>query len=201
MTTFIGIAGGSGSGKSTFCESLRDKLGISNCAIISYDSYYRPNDCTSKKDRDGFNYDHPSALDTGLLCSHLESLRSGKSVQVPVYCFEKHVRLERTDEVHPKAVLVVEGILLFSEESVRSLFHHLIFVEASNTTRFQRRMNRDMRERGRSRESVIGQWQESVLPMHEKHVEPTKQWADVIISTESHPIDAEEVLRKIGIAL
>lgn len=200
MTTFIGVAGGSGSGKSTLCESLRATLGTNRCTIISCDNYYRPNDALSRKEREAINYDHPSALDVDLLCSHLDLLRQGNAVQVPVYCFEKHNRLERFQSIHPPRFLIVEGILLFAEERIRRLFQHLIFVDASDSVRFQRRLHRDMRARSRTRESVQSQWQTSVLPMHEEFVEPTKIWADEIVSSEFSRIDVVAMLKKLGIS-
>ena len=176
----IGIAGGTGSGKSTFATGLK-KLFPNEITIISYDNYYKPQDHLSMDERVKTNYDCPDALDTDLLVKHLRLLQCGKAVEVPNYDFCIHTRREEFTLVEPTPVIVVDGILTFHDERMREMFDIKIFVDADADERILRRIVRDTRERGRTLESVIKQYLTTVKPMHDAFVEPYKRYADVIV--------------------
>ena len=177
----IGVAGGTGSGKTTVAEAIVSRIGADRIAYLQHDSYYR--DLTGQDPREllHHNFDHPNALESDLLAAHLSALKSGKAVDIPVYDFTRHVRTRRTRRVEPRRVVLVEGILLFAEPVLRDLFDIKIFVDTDADLRFIRRLRRDIAERGRTVESVVEQYMETVRPMHLEFVEPSKRWADLII--------------------
>ena len=176
----IGVAGGTGSGKTTLARHIANAFG-DRVAVITHDSYYRAQDDKSIEERALQNYDHPDAFETDLLCRHLEMLVSGQAVDVPVYDYTIHNRSSKTVHVEPKPVIVLEGILLFSDEELRRRMDLKIFVDTDADERILRRIVRDTRERGRSLESVIKQYLTTVKPMHDAFVEPYKRYADVIV--------------------
>lgn len=177
----IGIAGGSGSGKSTFADLVRANLHDADLAVIRHDAYYRPLDHLSFQERKAVNFDHPDSLDTDLMIQDLKTLRSGKPVHVPEYDFNLHTRKSTSNQIYPPAVLIVEGILLFIEKPLRELFDMMIFIDTDDDERLMRRILRDRRERGRDLEDILAQYQSTVKPMHLEFVEPSKRWADIII--------------------
>jgi uridine kinase len=177
----VGVAGGTGSGKTTVVSEILRELRAEDVAIIQHDSYYKDRSYMSSEERSNVNYDHPDALDTSLLVQHLLQLRAGYSVEVPVYDFATHTRTIKTEIVTPCKVIVVEGILILADPSLRCLFEIKIFVDTDADIRFIRRMERDIAERSRTRASVVRQYLESVRPMHLEFVEPSKRYADVII--------------------
>lgn len=177
----IGIAGGSGSGKTTVAQEILNRVGPDRIAFLQHDSYYKDLSGLPPAQRAEVNFDHPNSLETDLLIEHIASLRDGKPVEVPIYNFSTHSRTSQTFTVAPRRVILVEGILLFVETSLRSLFDIKIFVDTDADIRFIRRLERDLAERGRTTESVIKQYQATVRPMHLEFVEPSKRYADVII--------------------
>lgn len=177
----IGIAGGSGSGKTTVIRKILEKTNEENAIILQHDWYYKDNPHLSFEDRSHLNYDHPEALETTLLIDHIRELVAGRPITAPQYDFSKHLRKKETKLIRPEKILIVDGILIFMEEELRSQLDMKIFVDADSDHRFIRRMERDIRERGRSRESVITQYLQTVKPMHDLFVEPSKRYADIII--------------------
>ncbi|HLU68042.1 MAG TPA: uridine kinase [Kofleriaceae bacterium] len=178
---FIGVAGGTGSGKTTVARKLAEALPEGSATVIEYDSYYRDRSDLSPEERAALNYDHPDALESELLAEHLRILRTGKPVEVPIYDFRSHTRSPRTRQVVPTAVVLVEGILTFVAPAVREQLDIKIFVDTDADIRVFRRIRRDLEERGRSFASVREQYYRSVRPMHQQFVEPSKRWADLII--------------------
>lgn len=176
----IGVAGGTGSGKTTLARHIANAFG-DRVAVITHDSYYRRQDNKSIEERALQNYDHPDAFETDLLCQHLKMLAEGQAVEVPVYDYTIHNRASSTTRVEPKPVIVLEGILLFSDEELRSMMDLKIFVDTDADERILRRIVRDTKERGRTLESVIKQYLTTVKPMHDAFVEPYKRYADVIV--------------------
>lgn len=177
----IGVAGGSGSGKTTVSEFILDRVGRDQIAYIQQDSYYRDLSHLPYEERIRVNFDHPDALETDLLIRHLTALRDGLAVDVPLYDYTRYTRTGQTRRVEPRHVILVEGILIFAEKALRDLFDVRIFVDADADIRFIRRLQRDLGERGRSTESVVRQYLGTVRPMHLEFVEPTKRYADVIV--------------------
>jgi uridine kinase len=177
----IGIAGGSGSGKTTVAQEILGRVGADRIAFLQHDSYYRDLSGLPPTQRAELNFDHPNSLETGLLIEHILALRAGRAVEVPVYDFSTHSRTTRTFAVAPHRVILVEGILIFVDAALRDLFDIKIFVDTDPDIRFIRRLERDLAERGRTTESVIRQYQATVRPMHLEFVEPSKRYADVII--------------------
>ncbi|MEA3369479.1 MAG: uridine kinase [Candidatus Ratteibacteria bacterium] len=179
----IGIAGGTGSGKSTLAYALKDKLGGHRCDVIPLDFYYKDRILLELKDREKLNFDEPEAFDLSLLVSHLKKIKTGKAVQIAIYDFKTHTRVKEPGKnLIPGDFLILEGILVLAEKELRSLMDLKIYVEVPPEARFQRRLSRDIKERGRTEESVKKQYQATVLPMHFKHIEPTRQFADIIVS-------------------
>ena len=176
----IGIAGGTGSGKTTITRRIIREFG-DNVAILHHDSYYKAHNDMSYEERTQLNYDHPDAFDTDLMVDHIRALKRGETVRCPVYDFTVHNRSSRTTEVRPGRVLVVEGILIFADPQVCSELDIKLFVDTDADVRILRRIVRDVRDRGRSLESVVNQYLTTVKPMHEKYVEPSKRNADLII--------------------
>ena len=195
-TTIIGIAGGTGSGKSTFTNRLKQYFG-DNVTVIYHDNYYKPHDDLPFSERQNINYDHPDALETGLLVRHLEALKQGKSIRCPVYDFTQHTRSDRTILIQPSRVILVEGILILQDERLRELFDIKIFVEADADERILRRVVRDMNERGRELENIIEQYLMTVKPMHYLYVAPTKNVADLIINSGLNDVAFDLVKTKI----
>ncbi len=176
----IGIAGGSGSGKTTLVNNLVEIFG-DVITVLSHDNYYKRHDEMSYEERCMLNYDEPGAFDTSLMIYQLDQLRHGKSIECPQYDFTVHNRSDDTVRVVPQRVIIVEGILIFENEELRDLMDIKIFVDADSDIRICRRMKRDVNKRGRSLESVITQYQQTVKPMHEKYVEPSKKYADIVV--------------------
>ena len=176
----IGIAGGTGSGKTTLMKNILEAFGNQVC-ILSHDNYYRRLDHLAMEDRIKVNYDEPAALETELMVTHLEALRSGFSIDCPVYDFSQHNRSGETVRIEPRRVIIVEGILIFEHEALRNLMDIRIFVDTDADVRLCRRIARDVNERGRTLESVIAQYQTTVKPMHEKYVEPSKRYANLVV--------------------
>lgn len=181
----IGIAGASASGKSliasTIYKELREKVGDDQIGVITEDCYYKDQSHMQMEERVKTNYDHPNALDHDLLCEHLQDLTNGKTVQVPVYSYTEHTRLEETTEVTPKKVIILEGILLLTEPRLRNLMHASIFMDTPLDICLLRRLQRDVEERGRTMESVLSQYKKTVRPMFMQFIEPSKQHADIIV--------------------
>ncbi|MBM4424275.1 MAG: uridine kinase [Chloroflexi bacterium] len=181
LPILIGIAGGTGSGKTTVSKAILDKVGAERIAIIQHDAYYRNLADLPPALRDSVNFDHPDSLDTGLMIQHLEQLRSGQTIQLPVYDFTINARSGKTIPIGPQPVVIVEGILIFAEPALRAIFDMKIFVDTDADIRFIRRLERDVAERGRAPQSVIRQYLSTVRPMHLDFVEPSKRYADIII--------------------
>lgn len=177
----IGIAGGSGSGKTTVAQEILNRVGPDRIAFLQHDSYYKDLTGLPPAQRADVNFDHPNSLETELLIEHIIGLREGRPVQVPIYNFSTHSRTDQTFTVAPHRVILVEGILIFVEARLRDLFDIKIFVDTDPDIRFIRRLERDIAERGRTTENVIKQYQATVRPMHLEFVEPSKRYADVII--------------------
>jgi uridine kinase len=180
-TIIIGVAGGTGSGKTTVSETILDRVGRDRIAYLQQDSYYRDLGHLPHEKRVQVNFDHPDALESDLLIQHLTALREGLAIDVPVYDFTRYTRTGQTRRVEPRRVILVEGILLFAEKALRDLFDVRIFVDADADIRFIRRLQRDIHERGRTTESVVRQYLDTVRLMHLEFVEPSKRYADVII--------------------
>lgn len=177
----IGIAGGTGSGKTTVANVILQRVGAQRLSFLPHDAYYRDQKLLSPTQRAGINYDHPDSLETDLLVRHINDLKQGQAVEMPIYDFTTHSRTDRTVHVEPRQVILVEGILIFYEQALRELFDVKIFVDTDADIRFIRRLQRDITERGRTTESVIQQYLTTVRPMHMEFVEPSKRYADVII--------------------
>ena len=176
----IGIAGGSGSGKTTLLKNIVETFGPS-ITVISHDNYYKRHDEMTYEERCQLNYDEPAALETDLRVRQLEALRRGEAIQCPVYDFTVHNRSNDTITIKPEKVIIVEGILIFTDKDLRDLMDIKIFVDTDADIRICRRIKRDVNKRGRSLESVILQYQQTVKPMHEKYVEPSKKYADIVV--------------------
>lgn len=193
---FIGLAGGSGSGKTTIAEEVVDRL-EGRVAVLHHDAYYRHRVDLSLEERTRVNYDHPSSLETELLVEHLEQLRTGLAIERPVYDFSTHLRSEETVRVEPARVVVVEGILVLSDAQLRSELDLKIFVDTDPDLRLARRIERDISERGRSLESVLTQYFATVRPMHLEFVEPSRRYADLIIPEGYNPAAVATVVELI----
>lgn len=177
----IGVAGGTGSGKTTVSNQILDRVGSKHIAYLPHDAYYKDFTKLSLEERTRINFDHPDSLDTPLLIEHVKHLQEWLPVEIPKYDFTRHLRLEETVSIAPQPIILVEGILIFSERELRHLFDVKIFVDTDADLRFIRRLKRDIQDRGRTADSVIDQYLTSVRPMHLKFVEPSKRYADVII--------------------
>lgn len=193
---FIGLAGGSGSGKTTIAEEVVDRL-EGKVALLHHDAYYRHRVDLSFEERTRVNYDHPASLETELLVDHLESLRSGLAIEHPVYDFSEHLRSDETVRVEPAKVVIVEGILVLAEAELRSELDLKIFVDTDPDLRLARRLERDIAERGRSVDSVIEQFFATVRPMHLEFVEPSRRYADLIIPEGYNPAAVATVVELI----
>ena len=176
----IGIAGGSGSGKTTLMKNLVERFGDA-VTVLSHDNYYRRHDELTYEQRCLINYDEPAAFETDLMAAHLDSLRQGQAIDCPVYDYTAHNRSDETVRIEPKPVIIVEGILIFADEALRELMDIRIFVDTDADVRLCRRIKRDVNKRGRTLESVLTQYQQTVKPMHEKYVEPSKRHANLVV--------------------
>lgn len=192
----IGIAGGSGSGKSTFTNRLLD-LYKDKITVIYHDNYYKKQDDLSLEERKKTNYDHPDSLDTKMLVEHVKKLRAGVEIDCPIYDYSIHNRRAETIKIYPSKIIIVEGILALQDEALRELMDIKIFVEADADERILRRILRDVRERGRDLEGIIAQYLGSVKPMHYIYVEPTKSMADIIINSGKNEVAFDLVRTKI----
>lgn len=190
----IGIAGGTGSGKTTVATIVRSRFKSENVIIIHHDSYYRDRSDLDLAEREQINYDHPVAFENRLLVDDLNRLMAWQPIEMPVYDYSSHTRLVRTISVQPAQILLLEGILVLEDEALRDLMDIKIYIEADSDERFIRRLLRDMKERKRSADSVIGQYVETVRPMHLQFVEPSKRYADIIIPEGGHNVVAVDLL-------
>lgn len=182
----IGIAGGSGSGKTTVIRSILEKVSEENAIILQHDWYYKDNPHLTFDERSELNYDHPEALETTLLISHLKEIIAGRPVTAPQYDFSKHLRKKETRLIKPEPIIIVDGILILHDEDLRELMDMKLYVDTDSDLRFIRRMERDIVQRGRSRESVVHQYLNTVKPMHDLFVETSKRYADIIIPDGGH---------------
>jgi len=190
----VGIAGGTGSGKTTVANKLATALPAGRCVTLDHDAYYRDQSELPFEQRAVINYDHPAALETTLLVDHLRALRAGRAVEVPIYDFAAHTRSARSRRVEPAPVIVVEGILVFTDAALRSELDIKIFVDTDPDIRLMRRIRRDLEHRGRTFQSVRDQYYATVRPMHLEHVEPSKRWADLIVPEGGDNRVAQDVL-------
>ena len=181
MTVLVGIAGGTGSGKTSFAVKIRDRVGEDRCVLIAQDAYYKDGSTLSHAAQAAINYDHPDAFDTSLLVQDLRDLRSGRPVPHLTYDHASYARRVLPDPVKPRQVVILEGILVLAEEPLRRLMDIKLFIDADSDVRILRRLQRDIQERGRNFESVQRQYLESVRPMHLEFVEPSKRYADLIV--------------------
>ena len=189
-TVIIGIAGGTGSGKSTFTNRLKEAFG-EDVAVLYHDNYYRAQDEIPFEERKKVNYDHPDAFETELLLKQLRDLKEGKTIRCPVYDYSRHNRSDQTIVVEPRRVILLEGILVLADERLRDLLDIKIYVEADADERILRRVIRDVKERGRDIEGVARQYLTTVTPMHYLYVEPTRAMADIVINSGKNPIAFE----------
>lgn len=182
----IGVAGGSGSGKTTVVRRIVESLGDDQVTVLDHDRYYRDRNDLRLEERAALNYDHPDSLETDLMVRHVHELRAGHTVEAPVYDFTRHARRSTTETAFSRKVIIVEGILIYADPALRALLDVKVFVDADDDIRFIRRLRRDVAERARTMESVIEQYLATVKPMHLEFVEPTKRYADIIIPQGGH---------------
>jgi uridine kinase len=190
----IGVAGGSGSGKTTVVRRIIDSLGPDEVTVLDHDRYYRDRGDLRLEERAALNYDHPDALETDLLVRHVGELKGGRAIQAPRYDFARYARLAETDTLVPRRAIIVEGILILTDANLRALMDIKVFVDTDSDTRFIRRLERDVADRGRTMASVIDQYQTTVKPMHLEFVEPSKRYADLIIPLGGHNTVAVDLL-------
>ena len=194
----IGVAGGSGSGKTTVVRQIIKNIGRNQVSVIHHDSYYRDVKHLPFEERIRINYDHPDSLETSLLIRHLQQLTANQPVAVPIYDFAEHLRARETEPVEPRRVIIVDGLLILWDSELRSLMDIKVYVDTDADLRFIRRLSRDIQERGRSAESVIEQYTRTVRPMHLEFVEPSKRYADIIIPEGGHnAVGVDMLLTKI----
>lgn len=193
----IGIAGGTGCGKTTVVNQIMRELPEGEVGVISQDSYYRDTSHLSYDERIKINFDHPRSIDFELLQQHLKDLREGKDIAQPVYSFIKHNRTGDTILTHPRKVMIVEGILILTHPELRDLFDIKIFVHADSDERLIRRLKRDITERGRDMDEVLQRYQHTLKPMHQQFIEPTKEFADIIIPNNKYNTVAIDIVRTI----
>ena len=190
----IGIAGGTGSGKTTLMKNLIAEF-KNDVTILSHDNYYKRHDELTYEERCQLNYDEPAALETDLMADHLDKLRHGEAIDCPVYDFTQHNRSNETIRIEPRKVIIVEGILIFENKPLRDLMDIRVFVDTDSDVRLCRRIKRDVNKRGRSLESVLTQYQETVKPMHEMYVEPSKKYANIIVPEGGKNLVALDMIR------
>jgi len=193
----IGIAGGTGSGKTTVVHQIMNELPETEVGIISQDSYYKANDHLNMDERALINFDHPRAIDFDLLCADLKELKAGNSINQPVYSFVHHNRTDDYILTHPRKVMIVEGILILTNPELRNLFDIKIFVHADSDERLIRRLKRDIVERGRDMDEVLQRYQTTLKPMHEQFIEPSKGYADIIIPNDKYNTVAIDIVRTV----
>ncbi|NJY62301.1 uridine kinase [Salinimicrobium sp. CDJ15-81-2] len=193
----IGIAGGTGSGKTTVVNQIIDELKNEEVDVISQDSYYQDTGHLTYEERTKINFDHPKSIDFDLLVSHLKELKAGRSIQQPVYSFKEHNRTAQTITIEPRKVIIVEGILILTHADIREMFDIKIYVHADSDERLIRRLKRDIAERGRDLEEVLNRYQNTLKPMHQQFIEPTKEFADIIIPTNRYNTVAVDIVRTI----
>lgn len=193
----IGIAGGTGSGKTTVVSQIINELPADEVCVLSQDSYYKATDNLSYEARTKINFDHPRAIDFDLIIQHLKDLKEGKAIAQPIYSFAAHNRTKDTITIHPRKVVIVEGILIFNSETLRNLFDIKIFVHADADERLIRRIRRDITERGRDIEEVLNRYQDTLKPMHEQFIEPTKSYADIIIPNDRYNTVAIDIVKTV----
>ncbi|MBT7306243.1 MAG: uridine kinase [Bacteroidetes bacterium] len=193
----IGIAGGTGCGKTTVVEQIIAQLPVDEVCVISQDSYYKDTSDLSYQERVKINFDHPNSIDFDLLLQHLKALRDGASFEQPVYSFVEHNRTGETITTHPKKVVIVEGILILTQPEIRAMFDVNVYVHADSDERLIRRLKRDISERGRNIDEVLTRYQTTLKPMHQEFIEPTKEFADIIIPTNKYNTVAVDLIRTI----
>ena len=193
----IGIGGGTGSGKTTVVDQIVSDLPEGQVTVISQDSYYKDLSSLSMEERKKVNFDHPNAIDFPLLCQHLKELKEGRNILQPVYSFVAHNRTEETVLTTPTNVMVVEGILILTDPAIRNLFDIKVFVHADSDERLIRRLKRDIAERGRDLDEVLNRYQTTLKPMHQQFIEPTKEFADIIIPNNRYNTVAVDIVRSI----
>ena len=193
----IGIAGGTGSGKTTVVHQIMNELPETEVGIISQDSYYKQNVGMSYEERSNINFDHPRAIDFELLVSHLKDLKANKNIEQPVYSFVTHNRTDDSILTHPRKVMIVEGILILANPELRDMFDIKVYVHADSDERLIRRLKRDIAERGRDMEEVLNRYQNTLKPMHQQFIEPTKAFADIIIPNDKYNTVAIDVVRAV----
>ncbi len=193
----IGIAGGTGSGKTTVVNQILNQITAEEICVISQDSYYKKTNDLTYKQRTEINFDHPNAIDFELLVTHLKDLKNNKVIEQPVYSFVSHNRTENTLKTHPRKVIIVEGILIFNNLELRKLFDIKIFVHADADERLIRRLRRDIKERGRDLDEVLDRYQNTLKPMHQQFIEPTKNFADIIIPNDKYNTVAIDIVRTV----
>ncbi|WP_418646524.1 uridine kinase [Tenacibaculum insulae] len=193
----IGIAGGTGSGKTTVVNQIINELPQDEVCVISQDSYYSQTDNLSYEERTKINFDHPRAIDFDLLVKHLSELKSGNVIEQPVYSFVAHNRTKDTIKTHPRKVIIIEGILIFNSKELRNLCDIKVFVHADADERLIRRVRRDIKERGRDIDEVLSRYQSTLKPMHQQFIEPTKNYADIIIPNDRHNTVAIDIVRTV----
>ena len=193
----IGIAGGTGSGKTTVVNQIIQELPEGEVCVISQDSYYKDTSHLLFDERTKINFDHPKAIDFDLLVAHLKELKKGNAIEQPIYSFIEHNRTKETITMHPKKVIIVEGILILTHTDIRELFDIKLYVYADSDERLIRRLRRDMSERGRDLDEVINRYQNTLKPMHQQFIEPTKEFADIIIPNNRYNTVAVDLIRKI----
>ena len=190
----IGVAGGSGSGKTTVVRRIIEALGDARVPVLEHDRYYRDRNDLRLEERAALNYDHPDSLETDLMVRHVNELRGGRTIDAPMYDFARHARKDQTESIAPGRAIIVEGILIYTDPALRKLMDVKVFVDTDDDTRFIRRLQRDIAERGRTVASVIEQYLGTVKPMHLEFVEPSKRYADIIIPQGGHNAVAIDML-------
>lgn len=190
----IGVAGGSGSGKTTVVRRIVESLGDDHVTVLEHDRYYRDRNDLRLEERAALNYDHPDSLETNLMVAHVLALKSGQAVDAPVYDFALYARTHVTERLVPRRAIIVEGILIFTDAELRNLMDVKVFVDTDDDTRFIRRLQRDVAERGRTMDSVIEQYLNTVKPMHLEFAEPSKRYADLIVPRGGHNAVAVDLL-------
>ena len=193
----LGIAGGTGCGKTTVVEQIIDQIPDEEVGVISQDSYYNDLSHLDYEERTKINFDHPRAIDFELLIEHLTSLKAGKTIDQPVYSFKEHNRTDQFIQISPTKVVIVEGILIMTNPDVRSMFDIKIYVHADSDERLIRRLKRDINERGRDLDEVLNRYQNTLKPMHDQFIEPTKEYADIIIPNNKYNTVAIDIVRTI----
>ncbi len=193
----LGIAGGTGSGKTTVVNQILNELPADEVGVISQDSYYRQHDNKTYDERSKINFDHPNSIDFDLLVKHIKALREGKVIEQPIYSFVTHNRTKDTVKTHPRKVMIVEGILVFSDSALRDMFDIKIYVHADSDERLIRRIRRDVAERGRDVNEVLERYQKTLKPMHQQFIEPGKVYADIIIPNDRYNTVAIDIVRTV----